>query len=75
MRVGVKRNLIGGTLNGLTGENMGEVKSVGDADFDAAVNGDDGYWLISGPLGVDRARHCLRFLSDLLQNLRLQLLR
>ena len=44
MRVGVKQRLIAESLSARFGGNMGEVKVVSDADFDAAINADE--WVL-----------------------------
>ena len=42
--MGYKQTLIGGPHNGDTGEMMGEVKAVGDADFNEAISADE--WVL-----------------------------
>ncbi len=42
--LGYKQTLLGEPLDGALGEMMGEVKAVGDANFDEAINGDE--WVL-----------------------------
>lgn len=42
--MGCKQTLLGEPLNGTLGEMMGEVKAVGDADFNEAISGDE--WVL-----------------------------
>ena len=42
--MGCKQTLLGEPLNGALGEMMGEVKAVGDADFNEVISGDE--WVL-----------------------------